>query len=297
MSTGIALSWESCRLLAKQAVLTVLQNRPVASVYGVPRGGCIPAVLSGFTITEQPDEADVIIDDIIDSGRTQLKWRTRFPAKPFVALIDKLNPQDPFAKAGWISFPWEHAPDQEATDHVVRILEHIGEDPHREGLRGTPERVVKSWLKLFGGYRQDPQAVLGTQFEGESYDQMVVLDNIEFFSTCEHHMQPFFGRAHVAYIPNKRVVGISKLARVVEVFARRLQIQERLTTQIAQAIEKALDPRGVGVVLEGQHFCMVCRGVEKQNSVMRTSTLLGAFRETQVRAEFLTLIARNGGHS
>ncbi|GAI82055.1 unnamed protein product, partial [marine sediment metagenome] len=158
---------------------------------------------------------------------------------------------------------------------VSRIIKAIDSDPCREGLSETPERVVRSWQKLYCGYQEDPKAILGTTFDAGGYNEMIMLRNIEFYSTCEHHLLPFFGHATVAYIPRLRVVGISKIARVVEAFSRRLQIQERLTTQIADSIEKALEPLGVMVVLEAQHLCMVARGVEKQHSAMVTSVVRG----------------------
>jgi len=167
------------------------------------------------------------------------------------------------------------------------LLQHIGDDPEREGLVGTPDRVVRSWDKLYGGYKQNPKDVLCTVFEEtENYDQMVLLRDIEMYSTCEHHLLPFFGKAHVGYVPGTRVVGISKLARLVECFARRLQIQEKMTQQIADALNDNLSPRGVGVIVEAQHFCMTSRGVEKQNSVMVTSALRGCFTEKDVKEEF-----------
>ncbi len=177
-------------------------------------------------------------------------------------------------------------------NYVQGMLRGIGEDPDREGLRDTPKRVVESWKELYGGYQQDPAEILARDFDGNGYDEMIVLRDIEMFSTCEHHLLPFFGRAHIAYIPGKRVVGLSKLARLVECFARRLQIQEKLTREIADAIQKHLNPVGVGVIIEAQHMCMVARGVGKQNSVMTTSALLGQFREQQVRSEFLALVKR-----
>lgn len=267
------------------------------TVYGVPRGGAIVAGLlellgSGrYRATDNPDEASIIVDDIIDSGKTRDRFKASHPETPFVALVDKTT--DEHRDWGWVEFPWEQAAAKDIEDSVIRILEFIGENPNRDGLKDTPARVVKSWGEIFGGYRQDATQVLKRTFD-EAADQMVMLDNIEFYSTCEHHMQPFFGKAHVAYIPKgKAVVGISKLARTVEVFARRLQIQERLTKQIADAIQTALDPVGVAVMVEAKHFCMVCRGVNKQNSVMRTSALLGAFKEqAATRAEFFNLIGR-----
>ena len=172
---------------------------------------------------------------------------------------------------------------------IYKMIQYIGDDPARQGLEETPKRVVKSWGTIFGGYKQNPEDILKTQFAAD-YDEMVVLKDIEFYSTCEHHMLPFFGKAHVAYLPDGKVVGISKLARLVEIYARRLQIQEKLTTQIAQSIMDILNPIGCGVVMEAKHFCMVCRGVEKQNSNMVTSALKGEFQKDEVKQEFLKLI-------
>lgn len=177
---------------------------------------------------------------------------------------------------------------------VTRIISAIGDDPQREGLLDTPKRVIKSWDKLYGGYREDPAEVLKTVFVEGSCDEMVVLRDIEFYSTCEHHMLPFFGKCHIGYIPNGRVVGVSKLARLLEVFARRLQIQERLTTQIAEALVSNLAPKGVMVVMEAQHFCMTARGVEKQDSIMVTSAVRGVFKDSpsEARAEFMSIVHR-----
>lgn len=175
---------------------------------------------------------------------------------------------------------------------LVKLLlgEYLGEDAEREGLLRTPERVIKSWGHLYGGYDQDPAEILSTTFDSGGLDQMVVLRDIEFYSMCEHHMLPFFGRAHVAYIPNGRVVGVSKIARLVDCYARRLQIQERLAQQIATGLMDALHPQGVAVVIKARHLCMVARGVEKQNSEMVTSVMLGLFREdVKARAEAVRL--------
>jgi GTP cyclohydrolase I len=174
---------------------------------------------------------------------------------------------------------------------VRRILVQLGEDPDREGLRHTPERFEKALRFLTSGYRQDPDKVLNGAMFSVSYDEMVVVKGIEVYSLCEHHLLPFFGRCHVAYIPNQKVVGLSKIARLVNMYARRLQIQERLTSQIAKAIEEKLSPEGVGVIIEARHLCMVMRGVEKQQSTATTSAMLGAFRESkQTRDEFLSLL-------
>ncbi len=177
--------------------------------------------------------------------------------------------------------------------HVEGILRGVGEDPNREGLVRTPMRVAKSMRHLTDGYRSDAHAVLrGAVFESDN-DEMVVVKDIELYSLCEHHMLPFFGRAHVAYLPKGKIVGLSKLARVVDVFSRRLQVQEHLTTQVAHAIEEALEPRGVGVIIEAQHLCMMMRGVGKQNSSTVTSCMLGRFRsDEKTRNEFLQIVNR-----
>jgi GTP cyclohydrolase I len=176
-------------------------------------------------------------------------------------------------------------------DLVRKMLIQLGEDPNREGLRRTPERYEKAVRFLTSGYRQDPEKLLNGAMFSVCYDQMVVVRDIELYSLCEHHLLPFFGKCHVAYIPSKKVVGLSKIARLVNMFARRLQIQERLTSQIAKAIQDRLGPQGVGVIIEARHLCMVMRGVEKQHSSATTSAMLGVFRENkQTRDEFLSLI-------
>jgi GTP cyclohydrolase I len=176
---------------------------------------------------------------------------------------------------------------------VRTLLSGVGEDPEREGLARTPERVEKALNFLTKGYREDPKAIIGEALFSVHYDEMVIIKDIDMFSLCEHHLLPFHGKAHVAYIPNGKVLGLSKVPRIVDMFARRLQVQERLTVQIAETIQQAIDPRGVGVVIEAVHFCMMMRGVEKQNSVAVTSSMLGAFRELQpTREEFLSLIRR-----
>ena len=176
-------------------------------------------------------------------------------------------------------------------DLVRKMLTLIGEDPNREGLRRTPERFEKALRYLTSGYRQDPEKLLNGAMFSVCYDNMVVVKDIELYSLCEHHLLPFFGKCHVAYIPNKKVGGLSKIARLVNMYARRLQIQERLTSQVAKAIQEKLSPEGVGVVIEARHLCMVMRGVEKQHSAAVTSAMLGAFRENkQTRDEFLSLI-------
>jgi GTP cyclohydrolase IA len=176
---------------------------------------------------------------------------------------------------------------------IERQLEEIGENPAREGLLRTPERVATSLRWLTGGYELDAKDVIGDALFEEAHDSMVLVRDVELYSLCEHHMLPFFGKAHVAYIPNGRILGLSKIPRVVDVFARRLQVQERLTEQIADALMRTLEPRGVGVVIEAQHLCMMMRGVEKQNSSTVTSALRGVFQDCPMtRAEFLGLVHR-----
>ena len=186
------------------------------------------------------------------------------------------------------------APDSpDAIEGYVReILKHMGEDPDREGLLKTPYRVARAFEYLTKGYQQDPKEVINDAiFTEEDYSEMIVVKDIDFFSMCEHHILPFFGRANVAYIPNKRIVGISKVARLVDVYARRLQVQERITTQVANTLMEELNPLGVGVIITAEHLCMRMRGVEKQNSIVTTSATLGAFRTNQeTREEFITLV-------
>jgi len=178
-----------------------------------------------------------------------------------------------------------------AREMIIRL----GEDPEREGLVRTPERFANAMQYLTKGYREDPEQILAGALFSVDYDEMVMVKDIEMFSLCEHHMLPFFGKVHIAYIPKGKVIGLSKLPRLVEVFARRLQIQERMTVQIAETIERAIHPLGVGVVIEARHLCMMMRGVEKQHSAAVTSSMLGAFRAQQTRQEFLALINQKNG--
>ncbi|HVQ74350.1 MAG TPA: GTP cyclohydrolase I FolE [Candidatus Binatia bacterium] len=179
---------------------------------------------------------------------------------------------------------------------IRELLKELGEDPDREGLEKTPARVAKALEYMTSGYRADIDQVLNAALFTEEYDEMVVVKDIDFYSLCEHHLLPFFGKCHIAYMPSRRIVGLSKVARLVEVFSRRLQVQERLTTQIAHTIDEVLQPRGVAVVMEALHMCMLMRGVEKQNSKAVTSAMLGAFRDRpETRAEFMELIKSRGG--
>jgi GTP cyclohydrolase I len=178
-----------------------------------------------------------------------------------------------------------------STEEIYReILRRLGEDPGRDGLLRTPERVEKSMAYLTKGYQEDPLQLLRGALFDVDYDEMVIVKDVEMFSLCEHHMLPFFGKVHVAYIPNGKVVGLSKIARLVEVFSRRLQVQERMTRQIADAIQGAIAPQGVGVVIEARHLCMMMRGIEKQNSSTVTSAMVGCFQNKETRGEFLSLV-------
>ena len=192
---------------------------------------------------------------------------------------------------------WTEPEDDDLPDLVGRVLRRLGEDPTREGLLRTPERVARSLEFLTGGAAQDPREVVrGALFE-EPYSEMVVVRDIDLYSLCEHHLLPFFGRAHVAYVPDGRIVGLSKLARVVDILARRLQVQERLTMEIADTLDEELEPQGVGVVVEASHLCMMMRGVQKQNSRTVTSSMRGVFlRDERTRGEFLRLIGGGRGY-
>ncbi len=192
---------------------------------------------------------------------------------------------------GWDAWPRPEGGSRRAEHLVSDLLKELGEDPHREGLVKTPERVAKALATLTSGYQQSAAEILNGAIFNEPYDEMVVVKDIEVYSLCEHHLLPFVGKAHVAYMPAGRIIGLSKIPRLVDMFARRLQVQERLTTQIAEALHDALHPAGVAVVIEASHFCMMMRGVEKQNSQTITSCMLGAFRDSrETRQEFLQLV-------
>jgi GTP cyclohydrolase I len=183
---------------------------------------------------------------------------------------------------------------EELRHHIERIIKLLGEDPERNGLLRTPERVEKALQFMTRGYEQDIDQLLNAALFPIEYDEMVIVKDIDFFSLCEHHLLPFFGRCHIGYLPNKRVVGLSKIPRIVDVFSRRLQVQERLTVQIAETLQSKLNAHGVGVVMEARHLCLMMRGVEKQNTIAVTSEMLGVFRtQQQTREEFLKLIRRN----
>lgn len=195
-----------------------------------------------------------------------------------------------------VEFAGSETAAEEIASLYGRILTLLGEDPERDGLQGTPKRVAHALRFLTSGYRQNLDKVINAAYFSVAYDEMIIVKDIEVFSLCEHHLLPFFGKCHIAYIPDKKVVGLSKLPRLVNFYARRLQLQERLSSQIAQAIWEKLEPQGVGVIVEARHLCMLMRGVEKQHSTAVTSAMLGSFRDNpQTRQEFLALVQKNNG--
>lgn len=259
------------------------------ALYGVPRGGVtvaygIASHIEHMTVVDTPDKADIIVDDLIDSGKTAGYYAHLYPEIPFYTLY--VHPEE------WLVFPWESTEQGSADDIPLRLLQYIGEKPERGGLHETPHRYLKAWKHFTSGYDKHPSSVMKVFEDGaESYDEMVLVKSIPVYSQCEHHLVPFFGVAHVAYIPDGKIVGLSKLSRVVDIFARRLQVQERLTNQVAEAIEENLNPLGVAVVLECRHLCMEARGICQQGHTTTTSSMKGVFRnEAATRNEFLRLI-------
>ena len=252
-------------------------------IYGVPKNGMI---LSGFfnaINVANPEEADLILDDIIDSGSTKMKFKKLFPKKKFVALFEKDSNVD------WVNFPFEKKLDEDQNDTVIRLLQIIGEDPRREGLLDTPKRYLSAFDEFL-----NPPTFNMTTFDAEKTDEMIVQLDIPFYSFCEHHLLPFFGKGYIAYIPDKKIVGLSKLARTLETFSRRLQNQERVTNQVADYLQENLEAKGVAVVLKARHLCMEMRGVKTSDTNTITSKLLGYFRtDERTRAEFLNLIGNH----
>lgn len=279
--------------------IDLIYTKRAVKIYGIPRGGiyAAQAVLS-FTegeayLVEKPDNDCIFIDDIIDTGSTRDKFTSKYGhSLSFYALIDKTR-EHKSLKGIWISFPWERmCKEKGPIDNVRRLIEYIGDDPEREGLKETPDRVIKSYKTLFGGYQQKPSEIIKV-FKDDTCDEMVLVKDIEFYSTCEHHMLPFYGKAHIAYIPKGKVIGASKLIRLLEIFSRRLQIQERLCQQITEALDEMIEPHGSACILEAQHLCMIARGVKKQHSIMTTSSLTGSFNTSHnTRVELLTLIKK-----
>jgi GTP cyclohydrolase I len=276
------------------------------NVFPVPRGGyyfgIAIASLLGVPLVAGKDisEKTLIVDDVIDSGKT----RMRFPKNDFACIHMKdesesesevvFNEKHTFYVYGtfeWIHYFWEGQNSYSSIDDaVIRQLQYIGEDIQREGLLETPKRVVKSWDFLFKGYKETPENLI-TVFDAEGYDEIVLLKDIEMYSMCEHHLLPFIGKAHIAYIPNQKVIGVSKLARILDMYARRAQIQERIGNQVTEFLMEKLQPKAAACIIEAQHLCMLMRGVQKQNSKMITSSLKGAFYENiKAREELMCLI-------
>lgn len=285
------LTWQQIEKEVDQLCLR-WRGQTLSGVHGIPNGGTPIAVMVSnklnLKLLQQPEPECLVVDDLIDSGTTLSRYdgnRDALYRKPW-------SPMDlaPDAKEVdvWLHFPWEKD-EGEPTDAIVRLLTYLGDDPSREGLLETPKRVLKAFKEFTEGYSKDPAQILSTVFT-ETYDEMVVLRDIEFVSLCEHHLQPFRGTATVGYVPNGKIVGLSKLARLVDCYARRLQVQERMTDQIAAAMQEHLQPLGVAVYVQAHHSCMGNRGVRKHNANMVTQKLIGVMRnDSDARAEFMRL--------
>jgi GTP cyclohydrolase I len=273
------ISWEEIYL--KIETMKNALDKDTDKIYGIPRGGQIVAGLTGMAV-DTPEEATIIIDDLYDSGTTYKKWFEKYPNKEFVFLFNKKFEY----QNTWLEFPWEESGEKEVEENVTRLLEYFGEDASREGLLETPKRFVKFFDEFL-----NPPKWNCTTFDSEGYDEMIVQSNIPFHSLCEHHIAPFFGEGFIAYIPNKKIVGLSKLARTLETFSRRLQNQERITNQVAEFLQKELNPLGIAVVLRAKHMCMEMRGVKKHDTYTTTSKMMGVFKDDiNARQEFLNLI-------
>lgn len=267
---------------------------PYDSIYAVPRGGVpiallmneklqLPMIEDAALITPKT----LIVDDICDSGRTLAK----FPDNDAATIYKKIDSPRPrwnlFDTDEWIEFPYEQT-ERDEEDNIVRILETLGEDPSREGLRDTPKRVMKFYREFL-----TPDEFKFTTFDAEGTDEMIVQKDIPFFSLCEHHLAPFFGTATIAYIPNGKIVGLSKLARTVDLYARKFQNQERITSQIAERLTEELNPLGVAVILKARHFCMEMRGIKTHDVSTTTSKLTGVFKDKpEARAEFMSIAVK-----
>lgn len=287
MARIIELTWQD--IYSRAANLSNKINITFPKVYAIPRGG-IPAALAldrykPLYMVTKPEEADCFIDDIIASGKTRDYYQKKYN-KPFFALIPD---PEPFV---WYVFPWEieDGKDKSHEDIFVRLIEYVGEDPNRQGLIETPKRMAKAWKEWTSGYAMNEEDILKTFEDGaENYDQMITVKDIPIYSHCEHHLAAIIGTATISYIPDRRIVGLSKLVRLADMFARRLQVQERLTTQIADALFEHLEPLGVGVIIKARHMCMESRGVCKPGTETVTTALRGNFFDPKVKKEFLCL--------
>ena len=291
-------SIEQCNQQAREKLRAwVRQGYTDIKAFPIPRGGYAASAhflegaknLCNFNIVNF-DEAEYYIDDIVDTGATYERWKAKRDL-PIISLIDQTDDLQ-----SWHVFPWELQDESRGpADAVARMISYIGDDINREGLVHTPERVIKSFEHLYSGYGKDPNDLIkpgaGLFEEHGDTKSPVILKDVEVYSTCEHHMLPFYGKAHIAYLPTKNVIGVSKLARLLEIYARRLQIQERIGEQVTDWLYNYLPCEGALCILECQHFCMTSRGVEKQNSIMVTSSLKGAFMtNTDLRQEVMGLI-------
>tara|TARA_Y100000310_G_scaffold340952_1_gene438479 strand:- start:829 stop:1746 length:918 start_codon:yes stop_codon:yes gene_type:complete len=298
------LTNEDIASLAKKVAreITITVGPCPVKLYGVPRGGVsaayiVMAYIDGATVVNLPEEADFIIDDIIDSGATRNQYKEAFFDTAFLALIDKNNPDTCSVehKNAWIVFPWEVKADGQeegVEENIRRSLQHIEPETYeREGLTETPARVAKAYSKWFEGYSMKASDILKTFEDGaQDCDEMVMVKDIPLYSKCEHHMADIFGTVTIAYIPSGKIVGLSKLSRLVNMYARRLQVQERLTNQIANAIVDHLEAQGVGVIVKARHMCMESRGICQQGHHTITSALRGAMKEQpETRSEFMLL--------
>lgn len=299
MTSKIILSEADVAIAANKLAAKLAWDKRRHVLYGVPRGGCHAAVqlmlawgeFARPELTYDPTKATLFIDDLIDSGATRERYANLYGGVPFHALYNKQ--EDESVKGQWLIFPWEinGTEDTSAHDIVTRLFQFIGEDPDRGGLKETPARFLKAWKEWASGYALDPKDVLKTFEDGANgYDELVIVHNIPVISKCEHHLADIVGHAHVGYIPDGKIVGLSKLARVVDLFSRRLQVQERLVVQIADCINEHLKPKGVGVVIRASHACMSSRGVKIHGSTTTTSAVRGAlFNKPEARKEFFDL--------
>lgn len=311
MTAKSYLSSSMIRKLAAHTTNLILnEHAEHVQIYGIPRGGVAVSYLiaglsnGGISVVDSPEDADAFVDDLIDSGATAKQWLEKYPGKEFYALLDKSNPSSPcngvdaldVLNAGWLVFPWEGDEDKDEgiEENIRRLLQYVGEDPARGGLEETPHRVAKAWAHWTSGYGKNAASLLKVFEDGaDGCDEMVIVKDIPFYTHCEHHMAPFFGIASVAYIPDGRIVGLSKISRVVDMFSRRLQVQERLTNQIADALADNLLPKGVGVIIKARHLCMESRGICQQGHHTITSALRGVLKDKpEARAEFMALVGQ-----
>lgn len=307
MAEKMVVHPEHVRTLITTLSMRIQEDRRVSGltrkprIWGVPRGG-IPVAMAVVemmdgVVAEDPSKADIFVDDILDSGATMARYAALYPDKHFYAMINKKSPE--WADK-WIVLPWEvtdKGVDVSADDIILRLLQYIGEDPTREGLQDTPRRVLKAWKEWAKGYGVNPADILKTFKDGAENcgDEFVIVRAIPIVSKCEHHLADITGVAHIGYIPNGKIVGLSKLVRVADLFARRLQVQERLTNQIADALVANLEPKGVGVVIHASHACMSTRGVGVHGSITTTSAMRGVcLTKPEARHEFLTLCEARG---